>query len=199
MTDYDPELFSALVPMFHEELLTALSAHLSDYRYQHCLRVEKQAMRIAQEIGADVTRAGIAGLLHDYAKERTDEAFRVMITAQHLDAELLNYGNAIWHGVVGRYFVEQELGIHDAAILQAIGRHTVGDPHMTTLDKIVFVADYVEPGRHFPGVEAAREALANSLDQAVAVELQQTISHLVERHVKIYPTTFATYNELGTN
>ncbi|MFD1466348.1 bis(5'-nucleosyl)-tetraphosphatase (symmetrical) YqeK [Lapidilactobacillus mulanensis] len=198
-SDYDPQLFQELVPHTHEEVVAALKEHLGDYRFQHCLRVEKQAMTIAETVGADVTRAGIAGLLHDYAKERTDEEFQVMITAQHLSADLLDYGNAIWHGVVGRYFVEQELGIHDEPILQAIGRHTIGDPQMTTLDKIVFVADYVEPGRDFPGVEDARAALAIGLDQAVAKELQETILHLVQKQNKIYPTTFATYNELGTN
>lgn len=183
--------------MSHAELVEALHQHLNDYRADHCLRVEQQAMTIAAEVGADVTKAGIAGLLHDYAKQRSDADFIAMINKEALAPELLNYGNAIWHGVVGRYFIEQELHIYDEDILQAVERHTIGDPAMTTLDKIIFVADFVEPGRDFPGVKEARAALVQSLDAAVAFELQHTILYLVEKQVKIFPRTFETYNVLG--
>lgn len=189
--------FAKLVPHTHDELVAALHEHLSDHRADHCLRVEQQAMTIAAEVGADVTKAGLAGLLHDYAKERSNEEFIAMIKKEHLNPDLLNYGNAIWHGVVGRYFIEKELNIYDEEILQAIERHTVGDPEMTTLDKIIFVADFVEPGRNFPGIADARAALKQSLDAAVAFELQHTILYLVEKQVKIFPRTFETYNVLG--
>ncbi|WP_225420416.1 bis(5'-nucleosyl)-tetraphosphatase (symmetrical) YqeK [Lapidilactobacillus bayanensis] len=195
--EYDPLEFKKLVPHTREELVAALHEHLSDQRAAHCLRVEQQAMAIAYEVGADVTKAGIAGLLHDYAKERSNAEFVALIKQEHLDPDLLNYGNAIWHGVVGRYFIEQELHIYDEAILQAVARHTVGDPEMTTLDKIIFVADFVEPGRDFPGVNEARAALKISLAAAVAYELQHTILYLVEKQVKIFPRTFETYNVLG--
>lgn len=195
--EYDPLEFKKIVPHTRDELVAALHEYLSDYRAEHCLRVEQQAMQIAAKVDADVTKAGLAGLLHDYAKERSNAEFIAMIQKKQLDPELLNYGNAIWHGVVGRYFIEAELDIHDEAILQAVARHTVGDPAMTTLDKIIFVADFVEPGRNFPGIDEARQALAVSLDAAVAYELQHTILYLVEKQAKIFPRTFETYNVLG--
>lgn len=197
MTDRQQTEFTQLVPMSYDQLVCRLKRTLSTHRYQHCRRVEKTAIKMAKQFHIDELRAGLAGLLHDYAKEKSDTDFKQMITKQNLDPELLTYGNAIWHGVVGQYFVQQELGIDDKQILQAIARHTVGDPKMTVLDKIVFVADYVEPGRHFPGVEQARQALAGGLDQAVAYELQHTILYLAQKRQKIYPTSVATYNVWG--
>lgn len=197
MTEPQTAAFAQLVPMSYDQLVQRLKQTLSTHRYQHCRRVEQTAIDMAKRFHADPLRAGLAGMLHDYAKEKSDADFKRMIQIQKLDPQLLAYGNAIWHGVVGQYFVKQELGIKDPQILQAIAHHTVGDPKMTTLDKIIFVADYVEPGRHFPGVDQARQALAAGLDQAVAYELQHTILYLAEQRQKIYPTSVATYNVWG--
>ncbi|WP_125767047.1 bis(5'-nucleosyl)-tetraphosphatase (symmetrical) YqeK [Lapidilactobacillus wuchangensis] len=198
MTEYaESSEFRQLVPMSHQELVAKLRAQLSDYRFNHCLRVEQTAMTIAEANHADVVRAGIAGLLHDYAKEKSDQDFKNMIAQQHLPAELLDYGNGVWHGLVGQYFIKAELGITDPAILTSIAHHTAGSAQMSVLDKIVFVADYVEPGRDFPKVDVARQALATSLDAAVSVELRQVIEHLVSRQQKIYPVMLDAYNVYG--
>lgn len=198
MTEYDESNeYQQLVPMSHQALVAKLRAQLSDYRFNHCLRVEQTAMAIAEDNSADIVRAGIAGLLHDYAKEKSDQDFKDMIAQQHLPVELLDYGNGVWHGLVGQYFIKSELGITDPAILSSIAHHTAGSAKMSTLDKIIFVADYVEPGRDFPKVEIARQALATSLDAAVAVELRQVIDHLVSRQQKIYPVMIDAYNVYG--
>lgn len=73
-----------------------------------------------QKYGASPEKASIAALTHDYAKERPDEEFKMVIVRDGFDPELLNYNNAIWHGLVGASFVERELGITDAEILHAI-------------------------------------------------------------------------------
>ena len=91
--------------------------------------------------------------------------------------------------------VEKELGIHDEEILQAIRLHTTGAAKMTVLDKIIYVADYIEPGRHFPGVEIARELAFQSLDQAVAYETEHTLKYLINKKAPIYPKTIETYNQ----
>lgn len=133
-------------------------------------------------------------MVHDYAKERPDEEFQLVIRRDGFDLDLLHWGNAIWHGVVGADFVQRELAIDDPEILQAIRVHTTGAAEMSLLDKILYVADYIEPGRDFPGVEAARELALVELDSAVAFETKHTLSHLIEQEKPIYPKTIETYN-----
>lgn len=117
-----------------------------------------------------------------------------MIKRDGYDTALLDYGNAIWHGVVGASFVERELGITDEEILHAIRVHTTGAAKMSLLDKIIYVADYIEPGRVFPGVKEARELALIDLDEAVAFETKHTLAHLIEQEQQIYPKTIETYN-----
>ena len=81
----------------------------------------------------------IAGPVHDYAKEKTDEQFIEKIKAKKLDSDLLNWGNFIWHGVVGAEFIKDELKITDEEILNAVRRHAGGSSlEMTTLDQDCF-------------------------------------------------------------
>lgn len=183
-----------LVPYSRATLIDKIKAQLSDHRFQHVLRVEQTAIDLAEHYGADVERASIAGLVHDYAKQRPDAEYRQLIQQEKFDPDLLNYGNGIWHGVVGAYLIEKELQIHDTAILNAVRRHTIGAPEMTALDQILFVADFIEPGRDFPGIEAAREAAYDSLAAGVRYEVANTLQFLLARQQKIYPKTIATYN-----
>lgn len=183
-----------LVPYSRTDLIEKIKAQLSDQRFQHVLRVEQTAIALATHYDADVERASIAGLVHDYAKQRPDAEYRQLIQQEKFDPDLLNYGNGIWHGVVGAYLIEKELQIHDSAILNAVRRHTIGAPEMTVLDQILFVADFIEPGRDFPGVAAARQAAYESLAAGVRYEVANTLQFLVKRQQKIYPKTIATYN-----
>ncbi|GEO78669.1 HD superfamily NAD metabolism hydrolase [Companilactobacillus mindensis DSM 14500] len=176
------------------EIVVRMQDTLSDFRYTHCLRVEKVCRALAAEYNGDVSRAGLAGLLHDYAKERSDQEFIDEIKNKDLDPELLNYNNAIWHGIVGAEIIKDELGIYDEDVLNAIRRHTVGSTKMTQVDKCVFVADFIEPKRDFPGIDEARNYADKSLDSAVAFELKHSLQHLVSKNREIYPETFKSYN-----
>lgn len=179
------------------ELKKAVQTHLSKHRYQHCLRVCDYAVKLAKQNGLDENQAAIAGLVHDYAKERTTEEFLNKIDEKHLPVSLKKWGNPIWHGVVGAEFVHDKLDINDPAILEAVRLHTTGGRHdeMTTLDKVVFMADYLETGRDFPGVDKAREITDHSLDQGVFYQLAHTLSYLAAKEQLIYPKTFEAYND----
>lgn len=177
-----------------EELMQEVQMHMSERRFQHVLGVEDTAIALAAKYGASEEKASIAALTHDYAKERPDEEFERIIQQEGYDQELLNYSNAIWHGLVGASMVQRELGIDDEEILKAIRLHTTGAAEMSLLDKIIYVADYIEPGRNFPGVKEARELAITDLDEAVAYETKHTLLHLVEKEQKIYPKTIETYN-----
>lgn len=181
-------------PFSRTELVEKLRNALTDSRFHHVLRVEQTAMDLADINGVDLQRASIAGLVHDYAKQRPDEDFIQAIKTYHLDPELLNYGNAIWHGVVGWIFVKNELQINDIEILNAVRYHTFGHEYMTPLEQIVYMADYIEPARDFPGVDEARKVTFNDLKQGVAYQTKQTLSYLVENNKPVFPQTIITYN-----
>ena len=138
-----------------EELLEKIAIENRKLAEEFIQILYKMCYELAKLNGVDPEQAMIAGFVHDYAKEKTDEQFIEKIKAKKLDSDLLNWGNFIWHGVVGAEFIKDELKITDEEILNAVRRHTVGAPEMTTLDQIVYVSDYVEPNRSFPDVEIA--------------------------------------------
>ena len=177
-----------------EILLQKIQMRMSEHRFKHVLGVEEMAIALAEKYGCSPEKASIAALTHDYAKERPDDEFILVIKRDGYDTALLDYGNAIWHGVVGASFVERELGITDEEIVHAIRVHTTGAAKMSLLDKIIYVADYIEPGRVFPGVKEARELALIDLDEAVAFETKHTLAHLIEQEQQIYPKTIETYN-----
>lgn len=175
-------------------LLEKIQAAMSEKRFQHVLGVEKAALFLAETYGASKEKASVAALTHDYAKERSDEEFKQTIRDYGYDSDLLHWNNAIWHGLLGAELVKQELGITDESILQAIRLHTTGAAQMTLLDKIIYVADYIEPGRDIPGVEKARAIAREDLDEAVAYETKHTLAHLIDIEAPVYPKTIETYN-----
>ncbi len=177
-----------------EELIAAVKKSLSKHRFEHVLRVEKAAVKLASLNGASLEKASIAGLTHDYAKERSDSEFKSVIKKYSLDPDLLNWGNFIWHGAVGAQIVSNELGITDQEILNAIARHTVGAPQMTILDQIIYVADFVEDQRDFPDARIARSLAYADLKAAVIFETKHTLEYLMSSNKTIYPDAILTYN-----
>lgn len=181
-------------PLNREQLIERLKAALTVPRFEHVLRVEETAIKLAKQNGVNVEKASIAALCHDYAKQRPDEDFIAAIKQKGLNRELLDYGNAIWHGVVGAELIKDELDIWDEDILNAVRHHTIGAPVMTKLEQVVYMADYIEPGRDFPEVKRAREITSENLGAGVAYQTKQTLKYLIERNLPVYPKTIDTYN-----
>ncbi|HEL2286807.1 TPA: bis(5'-nucleosyl)-tetraphosphatase (symmetrical) YqeK [Streptococcus suis] len=177
-----------------QALLEKIRVAMKPARFQHVLGVEQAALVLADQYGCDPKKASLAALLHDYAKEVEDQVFLDLIAKYDLDKDLLNWDNNIWHGVVGAYKIAEDFGLEDEEIFQAIQRHTVGAGQMTLLDKVLYVADYIEPNRDFPGVDEARRIAKESLDKAVAYETAQTISYLAKKGIPIYPQILEIYN-----
>lgn len=182
------------IPLTRTELVSRLRGALKDQRFNHVLRVEQTAIKLAKQYNVDIEKASIAGLCHDYAKQRPDQDFIDEIHRCGLTPELLNYGNAIWHGVVGAELIKDELGIWDEDILNAVRHHTTGAAKMSPLEQVIYMADYIEPARDFPGVDKARSITAKDLGAGVAYQTKQTLEYLVERNSPVYPTTLETYN-----
>ncbi len=167
---------------------------VSKKRFKHILGVEQAALELARANDYELEKASVAALVHDYAKERSDSEFKALIVQTGLEQDLLNWNNFIWHGVVGAEIIKKELKITDEEILNAVRRHTVGAKEMTMLDQIVYVADYIEPGRDFPGVDQARQLAAESLRAAVEFETKHTLLYLMNNDKTIYPAAILTYN-----
>ena len=182
-------------PLTSDEIVAKEKSNMDEKRFKHCIGVSETSRKLAELNNYDPDKAALAGFIHDYAKQVSPARFIEVIKEQHFDPDLLNYNRAIWHGIVGSYFIEKELKITDPEILTAIKRHTTADVEMTTLDKIVFVADFIEPGRDFPGVEEARKVAFANLDDGVGFELAHTLDFLITNRKKIYPKTFAAYNK----
>ncbi|RMC39138.1 MULTISPECIES: bis(5'-nucleosyl)-tetraphosphatase (symmetrical) YqeK [unclassified Lactobacillus] len=185
-------------PLSSNEIITKEKNNMDQSRFNHCVRVSETARKLAKLNHYDENKAALTGFVHDYAKQIPADEFRKVIKEQKMDHDLLNWGPAIWHGMVGAYFVQRDLKIIDSEILNAIKRHTTADVEMTLLDKIVFMADYIEPGRTFAGVEEAQEVTCNNLDSGVAYQLAHTLEFLIKKRDKIYPRTLDAYNVWST-
>lgn len=179
------------------EILAKEKSNMTEDRFEHCIGVSKTAQRLAELNHYDEDKAALAGFIHDYAKQVSVEDYREVIKTKGFDQDLLNWNRSIWHGIVGTYFIQRDLKITDSEILTAVRRHTTADVEMTTLDKIVFMADYIEPGRSFPGVEEARKITYANLDKGVGYQLAHTLEFLIEKRDKIYPRTLDAYNVWG--
>ena len=186
--------YEAYVGITRDQLLVKMQQLLPEKRLKHCLGVEQTAIELAERFGVDREKAGLAGLLHDYAKKLSDEEFLALIDKYDLAPKLKDWGNNVWHGLVGVYKIREDLGLSDPEILRSIEIHTVGSAQMSDLDKVVYVADYIEPNRDFPGVEEAREIARISLNRAVAYETARTVEYLAHQGLLIYPQTLETYN-----
>jgi predicted HD superfamily hydrolase involved in NAD metabolism len=182
--------------MERHEALEIVKKQLTEHRYQHTLGVMETAIQLAKQYGADVKKAELAAIFHDYAKFRSKEEMKQIILEQNMPNDLLVYNTELWHAPVGAYLVKTEVGIQDEDILDAIRYHTSGRANMTLLEKIVYVADYIEPGRIFPGVDEVRELAQQDLDKALIKALQNTIQFLLKKNQPIYPDTIHTYNSL---
>ena len=177
-----------------KELIAKVKEQVSEKRFKHILGVEQAALELARANDYELEKASVAALVHDYAKERSDSEFKALIVQTGLEQDLLNWNNFIWHGVVGAEIIKKELKITDEEILNAVRRHTVGAKEMTMLDQIVYVADYIEPGRDFPGVDQARQLAAESLRAAVEFETKHTLLYLMNNDKTIYPAGILSYN-----
>lgn len=164
-------------------------------RFAHTLGVEFTAAALAMKYQADVTDAQIAGLLHDCAKCLTDEK-RVSICEKHripmTDIERRN--PFLLHAKVGEYLAREKYGITNPDILNAIRFHTTGRENMSLLERIVFVADYIEPGRRqAPNLTEIRQLAFTDLNAAMLKILEDTLSYLRATGGELDPMTEITY------
>ena len=151
---------------------------LSPKRYRHSLRVAEFSKKIAQANNVSEEAAYLAGLLHDNARELSEDELMAVAKENDLNLTLLELENPILlHAKVGAWRAQKLFGVEDRDILKAIAHHTLGAPKMSTLEKIIYVADFSEPARDFELARSVRELVFCDLDRAVEVKLTGVVQY----------------------
>lgn len=185
--------------MDYTKILEWLKNNLNEKRYIHTLGTADCAKELAKHFKLNQDKAYLAGLLHDCAKCFPNEKL-LDIIHKHLDVEeceMLNYKTL--HAPVSAYIAETEFKITDKEILSAIRWHTLGKLDMTDFEKIVFIADKIEPNTRDEEYSAKiRDLLSeeNGLNKALLKCYKETIKSLVKRDLKICLLTIKIYNKL---
>ena len=163
-----------------EEMRLKLIQELDEPRYQHTLGVMYTAASMAMRFGEDVEKALIAGLLHDCAK-CIPGTMKISLCEQNgieiSDIERQNAG--LLHAKLGAYVASKEYGIDDEDILMSIRSHTTGRPDMSLLEKIIYIADYIEPGRkELPNMADVRRLAFEDIDKCLFRILKDSLVYL---------------------
>ena len=123
------------------------------------------------------------------------DSLRKIVVDQNLDKRLLLFDQELWHGPVGALIAHSEFGIDNEDVLNAVRFHTTGRTNMSPLEKIIYVADKIEPGRDFPGVEQLREIAMKDIDEIMGACIHQSVLFLVSKGVPVFPDSIDCYNE----
>lgn len=181
-----------------EKLKNDLAEILTPERYQHSLAVMDTARHLAEVYQfSPVYDAEIAGLLHDIAKDMSD--LELMAAAERYGitvSEVERAAPGLLHGPVGAKIAAERYPGLSEEIYSAIRHHTTGRPGMGDLEKIVFLADMIEPGRTYPDLDIYRSWIGIDLDLFCAKMLDEILLSLVRRNKPIDPTGVVTRNEL---
>lgn len=177
------------------EIKSDLKHVLKESRYLHTLGVLQTAEDLAKKHGCNLVKARYAALLHDCAK-CTDEEEQIRICAKYgvpvSESELNNH--ALLHAKCGVVFARNKYGVTDEEILHAISYHTTGCVNMSLLDKIIYIADYIEPGRDkAPRLNELRKLAFEDIDKALFYILEDTVTYLKKSNKSIDETTYQTY------
>jgi predicted HD superfamily hydrolase involved in NAD metabolism len=179
-----------------QEILAIVKTKMPEKRYIHTLGVRDTAIQLAQQYGEDPNKAMLAAIIHDIAKYADLQWMRDIVKQEQMDERLYPWEHEILHGPVGAYIAKTDFQIDDEDILNAIRHHTTGRPKMSRLEKIIYVADMIEPNRKFEGVEVLRELAFQNIDEAMKACIKHTIAFLVHSEQPIYPLSIECFNDL---
>ncbi|KXG74625.1 hypothetical protein AN618_22210 [Fervidicola ferrireducens] len=169
-------------------ILEDLKKNMTQKRFAHTLGVMETAVALAKRFGVDEEKAELAAMVHDCAKDIPEvEQLNLVREFGILLDEISMVETALVHAPLGAALAKIKYGIEDPGILRAVKVHTTGDPKMTPLDKVIFLADYIEPGRNFPGVDRLRKVAFEDLDEAVIMACDSTIKYVIEGGRLLHP------------
>lgn len=177
-----------------------LKENLKAGRYQHTLGVVKTAIELAELFEEDKKKAELAALCHDVAKNMDLKSLRKIIDEENIILSIDEENTKeIWHSIAAPILSKNIFGVEDEEILSAMRWHTTGKENMSNLDKIVYLADLIEPGRNFEGIEEIRAISYKSLDLAMIKALTHTTMYLLNKGYAIDINTIEARNSLLYN
>lgn len=163
--------------MLKDSINSYINKNLTPKRQKHTEGVRQTAIELAEKYGCDVQKAELAALLHDMARCMPDDVKNYYVKHLNLPERYKDNGN-LSHSKIAAVMMQKEFGIHDEDMINAVSYHTTGRPGMSLLEKIVYLADAVEPGRMYPGVEELRKAAFEDIDVGCLKSLQHTIDFI---------------------
>ena len=175
----------------YSQMTLMLKRSLSEYRLKHTLSVAETAVWLANRFGVDPALAHLAGMLHDCAKGMDAPTLLQLIRNGGISADELELSMpALLHAPAGASLARSQYHVSDQSVLAAIRWHTTGRRNMTSLEKVVYLADMIEPGRAmYPGLEELRECAKENLDEAVYMAAAQSAAYVSGRGKKLHPRT----------
>lgn len=180
-----------------DTLYKRVEEKLSGKRYEHTLGVIETAINLGKIHGVDLKKIEIAALFHDYAKDLSlNEAIELM------DKHGISLGGSsqinlnLIHGKLASFILKDEFGIYDEDILSAITYHTTGRDPMSKLEKIIYLADTIEPSRNFDKLNLIRQMAQRDLDKAVLMAMDTTLEYLIRTNKEIDTKTIEGRNHI---
>lgn len=178
-------------------IVSFLFDNLDSHRITHSFNTASVASRLAKIHGADADKAYIAGLLHDIAKGMCSNGLaKAAKNYGILPDEYEKNNQELLHGRLGAAMANMMLEINDEDILNAIRWHTTGRAGMSLLEKIVYIADLIEPSRDFDDIESIRELAQKDIDAAMCLALQKVMEFVKCKGFSLHPNSIRAYNDL---
>lgn len=176
-----------------------VKTQVSPFRFQHIQGVAQTAERLAVRYGLSLSKARLAAWLHDCGKEYSKTQMKTWLRKGRfpLDQDEKEMPG-LWHPHVGSAIAQVKWGIKDPSILEAIRCHTLGRAGMSPLAQLIFVADFIEPGRNFPGIQTARRITNKSLTEGILTKASMTIKFLFDKKMRIHTRLLETWNYYRT-
>lgn len=182
--------------MTYEQYEQEVQRHLTEKRFYHSQCVAQEATRLAQQYGADVEKARLAGILHDIMKDTPPEQqLKILQDSGILLTKTQRHNRKLWHALAGAAYLQQTLQVKDGDIVEAVRCHTSGKKDMSLLEKVLFVADYISADREYPGVERMRQAAYRSLEEAIVEGVLFTVQELMGQRLPVAAESVEAYND----
>ena len=183
-----------------EKIKANVKSHLDEKRYAHVERVAKCAKRLAKIYGENEQDVEVSAYLHDIAKFFELSHMIDLVKGKYPEVrDEMSHSTAVLHGFAGAEFVKNNYdiyGVDNEDILDGVRYHTIGSGNMSTLAKIVYLADAIEDGRNWEGVEKARELAVENLDEAIKYEIDTKLEYLISKDNIIHPNIILFRNSL---
>lgn len=172
-----------------------IKKNLSEKRQKHVQGVVMTAEKLAKQYGCDPKKAKTAALFHDMFRSTPVDVLNMYVRQLGLDSYCLDNAN-LAHGPVASVIMQRDYGITDPDLINAVKYHTTGRAGMSLLEKILYLADAIEPARDYPGVDEIRELAKHSLDQACLFSMERSITYIKARGLFIHENTIEARNDI---